>query len=153
MVLHHKELGFGLGSRELGWVQRGGGELGRIPFLWQALAPVLPSYLVARRALFQDKAVTLLQHRSTCWHCDELGRPFNLPFFLSIACLPFTLLRMSENINVTWRNRWTLKGPTFVFFFISNFYCYSITVVCMFSPSLHPTPANPTSLSHLYPPP
>ena len=32
------------------------------------------------------------------------------------------------------------------------FYCYSITFVCLFSPSLHPTPANPTSLPHLYPP-
>ena len=25
-------------------------------------------------------------------------------------------------------------------FFFFNFYCYSITVVCLFSPSLHPTP-------------
>ena len=38
----------------------------------------------------------------------------------------------------------------YIFF---NFYCYSITVVCLFSPSLHPTPAEPTSLPHLYPPP
>ena len=38
-----------------------------------------------------------------------------------------------------------------LFFF--NFYCYSITVVCIFFPSLHPTPANPTSLPHLHPPP
>ena len=30
-------------------------------------------------------------------------------------------------------------------------YCYSITVVCLFSPSLHPTPAEPTSFPH--PPP
>ena len=35
------------------------------------------------------------------------------------------------------------------FFFI---YCYSITVVCIFSPSLHPTPAKHTSLPHLHPP-
>ena len=33
-----------------------------------------------------------------------------------------------------------------------NSYCYSITVVCNFSPSLHPIPAKPTSLPHLYPP-
>ena len=39
---------------------------------------------------------------------------------------------------------------TKVFFF--NFYCYSITVVCIFSPSLHPTPAKPTSLPHLHTP-
>ena len=32
----------------------------------------------------------------------------------------------------------------FLFIFL-NFYCYSITVVCLFSPSLHPTPAEPTS--------
>ena len=33
------------------------------------------------------------------------------------------------------------------------FYCYSVTIVCIFSPSLHPIPANPTSLPHLYLPP
>ena len=33
----------------------------------------------------------------------------------------------------------------FFFFFLLffNFYCYSITAVCLFSPSLHPTPAKP----------
>ena len=36
-------------------------------------------------------------------------------------------------------------------FFFFNFYCYSITVVCLFSLSLHPTPAEPTSLPHLHP--
>ena len=36
-----------------------------------------------------------------------------------------------------------------LFFF--NF--YSVTIVCIFSPSLHPTPAEPTSFPHLYPPP
>ena len=59
-----------------------------------------------------------------------------------------------------------LQGPTtpvasrgrivkflFSFFLFKNFYCYSVTVVCIFSPSLHPTPTNPTSLPHLYPPP
>ena len=34
-----------------------------------------------------------------------------------------------------------------------NFYCYSITVVCLFSPSLYPTSAEPLSLPHLHPPP
>ena len=37
--------------------------------------------------------------------------------------------------------------------FFLNFYCYSITVVCLFSQSLHPTPAKPTSLPHLHLPP
>ena len=31
----------------------------------------------------------------------------------------------------------------FILFFL-NFYCYSVTVVCLFSPSLHPTPAEHT---------
>ena len=37
--------------------------------------------------------------------------------------------------------------------FLKKFYCYSVTVVCLFSPSLHPTPAEPTSFPHLHPPP
>ena len=37
--------------------------------------------------------------------------------------------------------------------FFLNFYCYSITVICLFSPSLHSTPAEPTSFPHLHPPP
>ena len=40
-----------------------------------------------------------------------------------------------------------------VFFLILILYCYSITVVCLFSPSLHHTPAEPHSLPHLHPPP
>ena len=39
------------------------------------------------------------------------------------------------------------------FFFFKNFYCYSITVIWIFSPSLHPTPAKPISLPRLHPPP
>ena len=39
------------------------------------------------------------------------------------------------------------------FFFCHFFFCYSITDVCHFSPSLHPTPGEPTSLPHLHPPP
>ena len=42
----------------------------------------------------------------------------------------------------------------FLHFLIQHFFnCCSITVVCIFSPSLHPTPAKPTSLPHLHPPP
>ena len=43
-----------------------------------------------------------------------------------------------------------LRGIFMSFFKI--FYCYSITVVCRFSPSLHPTPAATPSLPHLHPP-
>ena len=42
--------------------------------------------------------------------------------------------------------------PDLLLFFF-YFYCHSITVVCLFSPSLHPTPAEPPSLPHLHPPP
>ena len=34
----------------------------------------------------------------------------------------------------------TQKLSQFWYFFFFNFYCYSIRVVCLFSPSLHPTP-------------
>ena len=37
----------------------------------------------------------------------------------------------------------TYPGPG-VSFFLKIFYCYSITVVCLFSPSLHPSPAETT---------
>ena len=33
----------------------------------------------------------------------------------------------------------TQRQCLFIYLFL-NFYCYSITVVCLFSPSLHPTP-------------
>ena len=45
------------------------------------------------------------------------------------------------------------SATTIISFLLNNFYCYSITVVCIFSPSLHPTSAKPTSLPHLHPPP
>ena len=45
-----------------------------------------------------------------------------------------------------------LFTEVFFFFFILILYCYSITVVCLFSPSLHPTPAKPPSLLYLHPP-
>ena len=45
----------------------------------------------------------------------------------------------------------TLSFYFYFIFFI--FYCYSITVVCLFSPSLHPTPVELPSLPHLHPPP
>ena len=38
----------------------------------------------------------------------------------------------------------------FLFLFI---YCESVTIVCIFSPSLHPPTDNPTSLPYLSPPP
>ena len=45
---------------------------------------------------------------------------------------------------------WISVSGFYFFFFISClslsfFYCYSITVVCIFSPSFHPTPAKTTT--------
>ena len=41
-----------------------------------------------------------------------------------------------------------------IYLFLNLFiYFYSVTIVCIFSPSLHPTPASPTSLPYCYPPP
>ena len=46
---------------------------------------------------------------------------------------------------------------TFILFYLFSifklFYCCSITVVCIFSPPLYPTPAKPTSLPCFHPPP
>ena len=36
--------------------------------------------------------------------------------------------------------------------FVFNFYCYSVTVVCLFCPTLQHTPAEPTSLPDIQPP-
>ena len=38
------------------------------------------------------------------------------------------------------------KNIIIIIIIIFNLYCYSVTVVCLFSPSLYPTPATPTSL-------
>ena len=38
---------------------------------------------------------------------------------------------------------WFLPSWLYFYSFLKKFYCYSITVVCCFSPSLHPTPAEP----------
>ena len=49
--------------------------------------------------------------------------------------------------HLTWFSGQEQYNHSFFF----NFYCYSITVVCLFSPSLHPTPAEKTSLRHFHP--
>ena len=66
-------------------------------------------------------------------------------------------------VDVYWVAKWRrifiishkciLMHGTKMTVIFKNFYCYSITVVCLFSPSLHPTPAEPTSLPHHHPPP
>ena len=63
------------------------------------------------------------------------------PTTLSPACPSLPLFR-------------SFIGSPFFFLFLFlffNFYCYSITVVCLFSPSLHPTPLS-SFLSPNFPP-
>ena len=67
-------------------------------------------------------------------------------------------ISFSQHLNMDIRRRF--NGTTrvclqleIIFFLILIFYCYSIIVVCLFSPSLHPIPAEPPSLLHLHPPP
>ena len=40
---------------------------------------------------------------------------------------------------IHYLNLYIVFYSVFFLFFFKNFYCYSITVVCLFSPSLHPT--------------
>ena len=54
------------------------------------------------------------------------------------------------SVCLPWRS--VCSSPLPIFFF-NFFYCYAITVVCLFSPSLYPTPGEPTSLPPLHPPP
>ena len=70
----------------------------------------------------------------------------------SSACL-FTFLLLSSNICLIWLEDKPSRGNKHIFFLLNFFYCCSITVVCIFSPPLHPTLAKPTSLPHLHPPP
>ena len=55
-------------------------------------------------------------------------------------------IQKKENTNWPEEKKWFCL-------FLKNVYCYSITVVCIFSPSLHHTPAKPTSLPRLRSPP
>ena len=57
----------------------------------------------------------------------------------------------SACISTQRKNNLWVEKQSRTIFLIFNF--YSVTIVCIFSPSVHPTPASPTSLPHLYPPP
>ena len=66
-----------------------------------------------------------------------------------------------------WVSTMQIFGPNHLFFaqfvgllqyillfsIFKLFYCYAITVVCIFSPPLYPTPAKPTSFPCFHPPP
>ena len=73
------------------------------------------------------------------------------PYLLSFPLTLFTQTGLTYLIQ-------RLKGLFLFFFssffyFLKLFYCCSITVVCIFSPHLSPTPAKPTSLPCFHPPP
>ena len=61
------------------------------------------------------------------------------------------------SVCLPWRSVCSSPLPIFVdilhaqIYLLKKNYCYSITVVCLFSPFLHPTPTEPSSLPHLHP--
>ena len=75
------------------------------------------------------------------------------PFPLSWVhqCIPgsHSSTAMISNSLLAWSNLDLLTSSVSHLYladdFLKNLYCYSITVVCLFSPSLHPTLAEPTS--------
>ena len=69
------------------------------------------------------------------------GHTYNMGSHSSMLMPPLNVQCQSHGPMVLiWHH--PLRKPTSLFF-KKNFYCYSITVVCLFSPSLHPTPAEP----------
>ena len=58
-----------------------------------------------------------------------------------------------EHQNTGGKNPMQLQREKDEFTFMKLCYCCSITIVCIFSPPLYPTPANPTSLPCCHPPP
>ena len=87
-----------------------------------------------------QRAAGLIPSQGTCLDCGpgpQQGvreRQPHVDVYLLVLLPPFLSLKINK-----------------IFFFFKNFYCYSITVVCIFSPSLHPTPSKPTSLPCLHP--
>ena len=56
--------------------------------------------------------------------------------------------------QIKLQSDYNIYTALFIYFYnIHSYFFYSVTIVCIFSPSLHPTPASPTHLPHLYPPP
>ena len=70
-----------------------------------------------------------------------------IPF--ATAWMELESIMLSE-IRQAVREKYHMISSTF---FKNLFYCCSITVVCIFSSSLYPTPAKPTSLSYFHPTP
>ena len=84
------------------------------------------------------------------WNLYPLAQSHTVVWTSLQTTLSPNLALWPPNDSLSWLT--FLKNWIFLFFFFFNFYCYSITVVCLFSPSLHPTPAEPISIPHLHPP-
>ena len=85
---------------------------------------------------------------------NSLVKPSSSELFVFVGKFLITDLISLFDIDLcTFWISSSLSFDSYKFLFILNFYCYSITVLCLFSPSLHPTPAEPTSLPCSHPPP
>ena len=68
-------------------------------------------------------------------------------------CLNYMHFKIFSNILKSDYKSFFLSVLGFLFFFFNLFCCCSITVACIFSPPLPPTPSKPTFLPCLHPPP
>ena len=132
--------------------------------------------------LFQPHGQSLVLELSvTCSHFLMLAsgaQPFILPSLFKSGFLPSGKphtrtppswdLACIPGMCPAWESNWqpfdlqagpnplshTSQGLIKIPFLKNLFiYFYSVKIVCIFSPSLHPTPATATSLLHLYTPP
>ena len=91
--------------------------------------------------------------RTCSWIAKEVIEIVNVRFLLTRNAFNHACTHW-QVFSIHWEKYWP-KTPYFYLDlnYLLNFYCYSVTIICLFSPSLHPTPAKPTSLLHLHPPP
>ena len=82
---------------------------------------------------------------------------FTLSYFHTPTVIPtYCLTLLLPNFHIFTLSQLHICSHIFryfILFYFLIFYCYSITVVCLFSQSLHPTPAETTSFPNLHPTP
>ena len=83
-------------------------------------------------------------------HTMNSSKPFWWPSLFAVNSQ--SAAHLVERPAPSWAPKRPVSLSSFIFL-ILIFYCYSITVVWLFSPSLHPTPAKPPSFPHFHPPP